>query len=114
MNVPGEMIPIVLFIMIGITALGTPIARAWARRLDRQATTPPSIPPDLTNRLDRMEHAIEAIAVEVERISEGQRFTTRVLSERNQLRLGAGEGSAQPVAQAEGQRVAAGDRGRTS
>ena len=110
MNVPGELIPIVLFIMIGITALGTPIARAWARRLDRSSTLPPSIPPDLTSRLDRMEHAIEAIAVEVERISEGQRFTTKVLSERGAGQLGAGEGPAQAIAQ--GQGVAAGERGR--
>jgi hypothetical protein len=33
-------------------------------------------------RLERMEHAIDAIAVEIERISEGQRFTTKLLSER--------------------------------
>ncbi len=29
-----------------------------------------------------MEQAIDSIAVEVERISEGQRFTTKLLSER--------------------------------
>jgi hypothetical protein len=28
-----------------------------------------------------MEQALEAVAIEVERISEGQRFTTRLLSE---------------------------------
>jgi hypothetical protein len=33
-------------------------------------------------RLERVEHAVEAIAVEVERISEGQRFTTRLLVDR--------------------------------
>ena len=32
-------------------------------------------------RMARLELAVEAIAVEVERISEGQRFTTRLLSE---------------------------------
>jgi len=32
-------------------------------------------------RLARIEQAVEAIALEVERISEGQRFTTRLLSE---------------------------------
>jgi hypothetical protein len=37
---------------------------------------------DVTDRLERMEQAIDAIAVEVERIAEGQRFTTRLLSER--------------------------------
>jgi hypothetical protein len=34
-------------------------------------------------RLARIEQAIDAMAVEVERISEGQRFTTRLLAERS-------------------------------
>jgi hypothetical protein len=33
------------------------------------------------DRLQRVEMAIEAIAVEVERISEGQRFTTKLLND---------------------------------
>ena len=33
-------------------------------------------------RLERLEHAIDSIAIEIERISEGQRFTTKLLSER--------------------------------
>jgi hypothetical protein len=32
-------------------------------------------------RLERMEQAIDAMAVEIERISEAQRFTTRLLTE---------------------------------
>ena len=35
-------------------------------------------------RLARLESAVESIAIEVERISEGQRFTTRLLSEQHQ------------------------------
>jgi hypothetical protein len=35
-------------------------------------------------RLARLEIAVESIAVEVERISEGQRFTTRLLNEQAQ------------------------------
>jgi hypothetical protein len=34
-------------------------------------------------RLERIEQAIDTMAVEVERISEGQRFTTKLLSERS-------------------------------
>ena len=34
------------------------------------------------NRLQHLEQAIDAIALEVERISEGQRFTTRLLAQR--------------------------------
>ena len=38
--------------------------------------------PDLAARLDRIEQAVESIAVEMERLGEGQRFVARVLSER--------------------------------
>ncbi len=34
MRIPGELIPIVLFTMIPITAIGVPIARAIARRIE--------------------------------------------------------------------------------
>ena len=86
MDIPGELIPIVLFIMMGVTAIGWPIARALARKMDREAIAP-KIPLELSGRLERMEQAIDSIAVEVERISEGQRFTTKLLSERQQQQL---------------------------
>jgi len=81
--IPGELIPIVLFIMMGVTAIGWPIARALARKMDRESLQP-KVPPEVMGRLERMELAIDSIAVEVERISEGQRFTTKPLSERQQ------------------------------
>ena len=37
----------------------------------------------------RIEQGMDAVAVEVERISEAQRFTTRLLTERNREQLGA-------------------------
>jgi hypothetical protein len=40
------------------------------------------IAPEVTTRLERIEQAVDAIAIEVERISEGQRFTTKLLTER--------------------------------
>ena len=43
-----------------------------------------AVPPVDDTRLDRLEAAVDAIAIEVERISEGQRFTTQLLSERVQ------------------------------
>lgn len=53
--------------------------------------------PELTDRMSRIENAIETVAVEVERVSESQRYLSRMLS----------EGAAQPVAQgAQGERVA--------
>jgi hypothetical protein len=80
-NVPGELIPITLFIMMGITAIGWPIARAIARKIDKSADQP-RIPAEVGARLERMEQAIDTIAIEIERISEAQRFTTKLLSER--------------------------------
>jgi hypothetical protein len=50
------------------------------RRANAQAALPPR---EMTDRLARIEAAVDAMSVEVERISEGQRFVTRVLSERS-------------------------------
>ena len=41
--------------------------------------------PELLARVSRVEQIVEATAIEIERISEGQRFTTRLLSERKEL-----------------------------
>ena len=40
------------------------------------------------SRLERIENAVDAIAIEVERISEAQRFTTTVLADRLPARAG--------------------------
>jgi hypothetical protein len=48
--------------------------------MDAQAKNP-QIPSEVAARLERMEQAIDSVALEVERISEGQRFTTKLLSE---------------------------------
>ena len=76
-------------------ALVKPVFTAWARRLESKPVTP-SLP---DTRLERMEQAIESIAIEVERISEAQRFTTKLLTDR------AGDRDAVP-------RVASGGQGR--
>ena len=82
MRVPGELIPIVMFMCVTIVAIGMPLAKALARRMER-GPSQTSLPPDVTARLERMEQAVDSIAIEVERISEGQRFTTKLLAERN-------------------------------
>jgi hypothetical protein len=60
------------------------IARATVahRRAEANLETD-STPPLAEARLARIEQAVEAIALEVERISEGQRFTTKLLSEQS-------------------------------
>jgi hypothetical protein len=64
-----------------MTALiaGTRIVLTWIRR--PRGTT--ALPPELIERLERIERAVDATALEVERIGEGQRFLTRALGERS-------------------------------
>jgi hypothetical protein len=81
MDVNPLLIPVIFVSSIPIVAIGLPIARAYAARLGRAPVTP-TVPLEVAARLERMEQAIDSIAVEVERISEGQRFTTKLLAER--------------------------------
>lgn len=81
MGIDGVWVPILFILMIPVMAIGIPLARAFAKRME-SGTRQPTIPSDVAARLERMEQGIDAIAVEVERISEGQRFTTKLLSER--------------------------------
>ena len=39
---------------------------------------------EVAARLERIEQALDSVAIEVERISEGQRFTTKLLSDREE------------------------------
>ena len=78
------MVPIVIFTMVPLCAVLLPIAKAYARRIEG-GKRPSGSDPEIAARLERMEQAIEAIAVEVERVSEGQRFTTKLLSERGAM-----------------------------
>ncbi len=87
------LVPFGFFTMVTVVAIGVPLVRGMVKRWERQDAGK-SIPNDVTPRLERMEHAIDAIAVEVERISEGQRFTTKLLSEREAHALPAASRSA--------------------
>ena len=74
-------ISIAFFLMVAAIIIGLPIARAFARRMDRKSGGPSQIPREVTEQLTQINQAVDAIALEVERISEGQRYTTRLLSE---------------------------------
>ena len=74
-----------------------PLSVALARRIwRRSAAVVTSFPREIAERLSRMEQAVEATAVEVERIGEGQRFLTRLLTEGEGARA-IGAGAAQPL-----------------
>jgi hypothetical protein len=114
-SVPGAVVPDPPYVRQGppeevfvlgglaIVVLLFPLTIAYARRLWRRgAVAVSAIPHELMDRLTRLDQAVDSIAVEVERIGEGQRFVTRVLAGR----------PAEPIAIPQrGSEPARGDRG---
>jgi hypothetical protein len=82
-------ISLAFFIMVAAIIIGLPLARAFARRMDRRPA-PTQISPEITSQLSQLNQAVDAIALEVERISENQRFTTRLLTEQRDAQLPTG------------------------
>src|SRR5205085_485133 len=79
MHDPSKLIIAVVGILAVTYAIRTYIAAAFPKRRDVDPTSSLG-----DARLSRLEQAVDAIALEVERISEGQRFTTRLLSDQAQ------------------------------
>lgn len=73
-----------------------PIVIAHTRRIWKRPQPARALPPATEGRLERIEQAVESIAVEVERVSEGQRFVTRLMSE---AKVPAGQARALPESQ---------------
>jgi len=74
-----------------------PLSIALARRIWRRGVaTITSLPAELSERLGRLEQGMDAIAMEVERIGEGQRYMTRMFAEDGSSRA-LGAGAAEPV-----------------
>lgn len=72
-----------------------PLSVALARRIWKKSVTAVvTFPRELADRLGRMEQAIEATSLEVERIGEGQRFLTRLFTETESARALPGQSAA--------------------
>jgi hypothetical protein len=75
-NVVGIVSIIVIFVVF-------PLVLAYARMIWRRGSAAPAqLSNDTSHRLIQMQHSIDAMAVEMERISENQRFVTKLLAER--------------------------------
>jgi hypothetical protein len=102
---PNQVTGISIVGIIGMTFIALPMSIAIARNMWRRASgqvaaaTPSR---ESAQRMERLEQAVDAIAIEIERISEGQRFVTRVLAE--------GSGPALPVGQEPAEAVRLSDR----
>lgn len=105
------------FVLAGIfiVAVLMPISLAMGRWLWRRGgpggrSATAAIPANLDERLKSIEHAVESVAVEVERIGEGQRFMSRVFTDRSGSAMAdaraLGEGAAPAIDVAQRQKVA--------
>jgi hypothetical protein len=92
---------VVAISIVSIVFVLGPLAVGFARTLFKSANrpgVPPQVLTETNQRLERLEGAVDSIAIEIERISEGQRFVTRLLSEGQHVpALGTGQRSPDPV-----------------
>jgi hypothetical protein len=101
-NMPNLEPIIIVFTLFVLSPIAISIARVFWKRGSLPKHAPQS--PENAQRLERMEQAIDSIAIEIERVSEGQRFVTRLMADR-QNALGAGQQPAQPIAIPVGEKV---------
>lgn len=86
----------------GLLLPGAYLVRWLARRRyaggisRRDGSVSTALPGEFTDRLTHLEQSLDAAAIEVERIGEGQRFMTRLFAE-DGTRRAPGEGAADPI-----------------
>jgi hypothetical protein len=87
----------VLSILFIFFPLAVGLGRGLWKRASRSGPAP-AVFTEAAQRMERLEASVDAIAIEIERISEGQRFVTKLLSESQPApQLGAGQRSAEQV-----------------
>lgn len=83
---PGDLGIVIAFIGVlsGVGVLAGAFAGAYffGKSRAQRETLDAGRDPELMARLARVEQIVESTAIEIERISEGQRYTTRLLSEK--------------------------------
>jgi hypothetical protein len=87
--------------VLSILFIFFPLAIGAARAIWKRSSRPgpaPAVFTETAQRLERLEASVDAIAIEIERVSEGQRFVTKLLSEGQPApMLGAGQRTPETV-----------------
>jgi hypothetical protein len=76
------LVPLGFFAMITTIVVGRPIASAYARKVEWSQPMPQQVPGDVSDRLARLEGAVETLTSALERSVEEQRFLTSLLADR--------------------------------
>lgn len=91
-DIPPEVVPIlaIIFGSVALMVIITPIVRGIMRMIERRQDKSLVHGPAVAQQLAQLQQSIDALAIEVERISESQRFQTKVLAEQDRQKLGGG------------------------
>jgi hypothetical protein len=76
----AQVAAVIVGLVASLCAVGVFTVRALIHSARKQ---PRSLPAD-DRRIEQLQQSVDAIAVEIERIAEAQRFTTKLLAERDQ------------------------------
>ena len=93
---PEIVVPMGFFAMVVMLAVGLPLVKALSRHWER-GSSPPLGLTNADTRLERIEQTVDSMAVEIERISEGQRFVTKLLAESAASRAALPHGRDKPT-----------------
>lgn len=88
--IPNEVVPIVgmSLAMVMTIFIGWPIARAIARRMDSRALAGTVQAKELQPQIRQLQESIDAMAIELERLGEAQRYQSKLLAERSEVKRG--------------------------
>jgi hypothetical protein len=95
-EIPKEVIPIlgIVFGSLVVIILGYPIVRLFTRMAEKAQDKSLMRASDVSQQLKVLQNSVDTMAIEIERISESQRFQDRLLSEREPARLPESRGGA--------------------
>ena len=95
--------------LASVVFVAMPIAVGATVMMLRRSSRPhvPAVPAATQQRLERMEQAVDTIAIEMERVSESQRFLTRILTEGPAKPIAIDGGAPQAVPVSRGEAVPA-------
>ncbi len=83
-DIPPEVVPILEVVFGSLVAiiLGYPIIRLIARLIERRSDRSLVRGDEVQRQMQQLQQSVDAMAIELERIGEGQRFQAKLLSER--------------------------------
>ena len=83
-GIPREVVPILemSLIFVVVLVIAYPIARAIGRVIEKRGTAGLVKATDVTPQLQQLQASVDTMAIELERISEAQRFSAKLMAER--------------------------------